>query len=440
MPKPRFPRRARRFSSGFAAAMATCLLILLSACRSAAGSDELRLDDLAQLVVEEEMRIGSRDDPDYGFSRVGAVDVDRDGVLYLFEAQDMQVRAYDPSGRLIHRFGRRGGGPGEFEGFVRMGLVGDTVWTYDGQPRRITLFSRDGTLLSTGTAQPVSIPFPGGRIGSVLPVSMRPDGLFISDLMRISYGGEDPPGVKLSESTPVPRVVFDVTGVVVDTVGWDASPPPRMVPPPDFQGRFEVAQLGTTRFTVPQPSTGLADWHPLHDGRIIFEQPVPTQPEASLIVTRLELDGDTVYSRVIHYDASPFTSEVLDSLAAQSARYPGGMNVIRNGLAPSEQPFADPLAVRAIREKMNFPEYRTPIQYSWLGNDDGMWLRRDQDGAESRWVLLAADGLPRGELSLHSNARVVWASGDTFWAVVPDELDVPWLVRYRIRADDSRGA
>jgi hypothetical protein len=43
-------------------------------------------------VIEEEMRLGSVDDPEVGFSRIGRVDVDRDGQIYMFEDLDRDPR------------------------------------------------------------------------------------------------------------------------------------------------------------------------------------------------------------------------------------------------------------------------------------------------------------------------------------------------------------
>jgi hypothetical protein len=48
-------------------------------------------------------------------------------------------------------------------------------------------------------------------------------------------------------------------------------------------------------------------------------------------------------------------------------------------------------------------------------------------------VVLDPEGFPRAAIELPSQVRPLWASGETLWAVVPDELEVPWVVRYRMR-------
>jgi hypothetical protein len=96
---------------------------LLPACDQASTGGALDLEALPTLMAEADMRIGSVDDPEAGFSRVAGVDVDGDGQIYVFEAADMQIRVYGPDGRLLRRIGRRGEGPGEFQRVARFGVV-----------------------------------------------------------------------------------------------------------------------------------------------------------------------------------------------------------------------------------------------------------------------------------------------------------------------------
>jgi hypothetical protein len=91
---------------------------------------------------------------------------------------------------------------------------------------------------------------------------------------------------------------------------------------------------------------------------------------------------------------------------------------------------------RAMRAEMSYPPFRLPIQYFQVAKDESLWLLRDSgETPVAHWVLLDREGLPRGALQLPHEVRVLWMEGDTFWAVVPDELEVPWIVRYRIRPE-----
>jgi hypothetical protein len=102
------------------------------------------------------------------------------------------------------------------------------------------------------------------------------------------------------------------------------------------------------------------------------------------------------------------------------------------GPSGSQEP--DPAAQRALRAAMTFPEYRLPVQYVERDADGRLWVSRNEPEGSPvrRWALLDEDGLPIGELELPDRARILWSSGDFAWLLVPDEFDVPWLIRYRI--------
>jgi hypothetical protein len=87
----------------------------------------------------------------------------------------------------------------------------------------------------------------------------------------------------------------------------------------------------------------------------------------------------------------------------------------------------------SLRDAMDFPEFKLPLEYPWLAQDESVWLRLSHaNHATARWLILNAEGRPRGQLELPSDLRIVWSRDDTFWAVEPDSLDVPWIVRFQI--------
>jgi hypothetical protein len=245
-----------------------CHILALSLCANACGADYSGrddIDDLPTLRAAEEQRIGSVDDPDVGFSRIAGVKVDRDGNLFVLEALDHQIRVYTAGGDLVRRLGRRGSGPGEFDSPPLYGVKGDTLWTYDSQSGRITIFDRTGRILATGRTQGVRVAAREG-IGYLTPQSMRSDGSFVSWFTRVAYSRDDPP-LTSRPDTAVPRILFDAVGNVTDTIGWTPTPPPRMVPPLGYgEGRFRRITIGAQPYTVPDPPTDLPLWLALDDG------------------------------------------------------------------------------------------------------------------------------------------------------------------------------
>jgi hypothetical protein len=418
------------------------------ACQRATASRELHIDQLPALNAVEETRMGDVDDPEVGFSRISQVDIDRDANVYVGEGLDRQIRVYDERGQLLRRIGGRGSGPGEFEGMPRFGVVGDTLWAYDQTARRITLFGRDGTLLGTARAPGVTVSL-WSNFGTIMPWSMRPDGRFIGWLSRVGSSRNDPPiTTQPTDTMPIPRLLFDAaTGTVVDTIGWDPSPPPRLARPPgEDKGRFQSITIGSQRYTVPDPPSTLPLWNPLDDGRIVIEQRVATNAaEGTFVVTRYGYARDdgaarppmsqTVYTVTFHYAPAAYTETQLDSIAAHSSRRDG---VFVNG-EPVRVPESEAEVARnQLRAAMKFPPYRQPVSHAWIDQDERVWIHRDDgETPTSRWIILGRDGDVLGQLVLPATLRLHWSRGNELWGALPDELDVPWLVRYRL--DLGRG-
>jgi hypothetical protein len=102
------PNHARSIAGLSAAA----LTILGAACVD--GDPGLDSDEVPLWTLEQELRIGSVDDPDYVFTYVDALEVGRDGIIYSLHGRDAVVRRWTPDGRPADTLGRRGEGAGEF--------------------------------------------------------------------------------------------------------------------------------------------------------------------------------------------------------------------------------------------------------------------------------------------------------------------------------------
>jgi hypothetical protein len=400
-------------------------------CAEATGSTDPDADAAPQLTMVEEMRVGSRDDPDTGFAAIGGVDIDRDGNIYAFESQQVEIRVYDPRGRLLRTIGRRGSGPGEFERSAVFGVAGDTVWAYESGRRMLTLFDRQGTVLATNRTEGVAVQLQSpGSVGYVLPRFMRDDGRMVGYMWMFTGGrtsGEWP--VAETDTVAVPRVLFGADGTVLDTIGWDQ---PRLPRASDPLIRVEV---GSTRYLPPRPPSEDPVTTVLPDGQVIVEMPPPAAADAAhFTVTRLGLTGDTVYQRRLKYRPKPYDDALLDSLVWRSVRTPGGGIPIIDGIPVPRPVRPDSMAAfEKIRSSIDFPEFQRPVQRVMAYDDGGIWLLRDDAGdGLSHWLVLSPEGRSRGQLALPRRTYVLWNRGETAWAVDRDEVDVPWVVRYRI--------
>ncbi|HEX2166207.1 MAG TPA: 6-bladed beta-propeller [Longimicrobiales bacterium] len=117
-------------------------------------------------TVVEELRIGRTEGEGADlFGRIGSLEVDRAGRIWVLEHQSQELRVFDSGGAHIRTIGRKGGGPGEFAQAVHLQQGGDgNIWVMDPQNNRLSVYDTAGTYL---TAHPalggfVMMPWPGG--------------------------------------------------------------------------------------------------------------------------------------------------------------------------------------------------------------------------------------------------------------------------------------
>lgn len=71
-----------------------------------------------------------------------------DGRIVVAIGNPIELRVYDPSGKLINRIGRKGGGPGEFRSAVSIPYAdNDSLVTYNGFYGRFAVFRPDGKVI-----------------------------------------------------------------------------------------------------------------------------------------------------------------------------------------------------------------------------------------------------------------------------------------------------
>jgi hypothetical protein len=384
------------------------------------------IQDLPRLTVTEELRIGSMEDPDYGFSRIGTVDVDVDGRIYVFELQDREIRVYSSDGALLHTIGGPGDGPGEFRTGARFGVEGDTVWAIESLSRRITLFDRRGQVLATTRFQPEGIQwYLKQQRAQLVPGMMLPGGQFSSQVQTLGV----PAGVGFElerDTIVVPRVRFDMSGHVIDTIGTyvDRNKPPEL----------QYINVGRGRYPVPVTPPSLPFSLETREGRIVVETPEATVPaRAEMRIHWHDHRDSIIRTRTYSYRPSRFTGADLDAVAAFYVRQgtqdapPGAETRPRASAADSAA------AHKALRDQMVFPEFKPPFRRTHIGADGALWFQMDDPATTHTWVALDTNGQPLGQFALPVGVTsIVWSKGEHFLAVVRDDLDVPWLVAYRL--------
>lgn len=353
--------------------------------------------------------MGSRDDPDIGFSNIAGVDVDRDGLTYVLERTDREIRVYDREGRRVGTIGGPGQGPGEFERPSLFGVLGDTVWVNDSGLDRLTLFSRGGDLISTHGGTGIQIDLTDAYV-TIGPGRMRSDGLMETRLTSVTLpAGASPPDIV------VPRLLLDLDGTVLDTIGADTM---------SLSDTFSQDRLRFRGITFLPPGAVPDTPYTLDadDGTIRVERPRPASGDPSTFtVTRTRTGGDTVYVIRFRYTPRPYQGAVIDSLVARQARL-------------FEERVDDLEGLRnAMREALDLPAFQAPVTSGLLGRDGSVLLSREDEGVGRTWIVIDSTGSPAGRFELPRTSTIRWVRGHRLWIVERDELDVQWLVRYTLR-------
>ncbi len=66
------------------------------------------------LELEEDLSIGSVDDEEYMFYRIGDIAVDSQNNIYVLDGGNYRIQKFDKDGNYLQTIGRKGQGPGEF--------------------------------------------------------------------------------------------------------------------------------------------------------------------------------------------------------------------------------------------------------------------------------------------------------------------------------------
>jgi hypothetical protein len=386
---------------------AALLLSVAAACAAERDMPAASMHDLPPLNLVEELRVGSLDDPDEGFTTIGDVRVTEGDTVWVSEWSAVEIRVYAPDGRFVRRIGGPGKGPGELAGVQIWGLHGDTVWVVDDV--RATYYRRDGSLISTVPLGRERIPVPP-HVAEIMPVGLGSDGRPVGE-PRAANVSSDPAAPTVEVELPL--VVYGDDGGFADTTGY------RTVRfEADRRRRVNLGRVEIREEVHPQdlPFQGRVGSDVL---RVLREVP-ESADEGVVTVLRIRDGRDTLYRTEIAYTPVPLPASYRSDLI--------------DARTESLREFAPEAALRAaMADLFTFRRFEPPVVAAAFTADGSVWLRPGGEAAEGwRWIVLAPDGALLGEAITPARTRPMWSDGQVLWAVERDDLGVPWLVRYRM--------
>jgi hypothetical protein len=340
------------------------------------------------LELVEDLRIGAIDGhPGEVFENLCDITVGEDGEIFAVDGRARAVRVFSPEGVLLREFGGRGGGPGEFDSAPAWVTLGrDSVVVQD--LYRIHVFSRTGEFLGSTMRSPGA---PGALLGST------PHSWLL--------------GTSSIASSPHSR-----RGTKRDTL--------RIVPVDLTNGSVGVpvveAPSGLLR-DIPGMDGAVAQWN---------------GPQAEAAMRR---DGEiyVVDGSEYRIDVYSPSGQFSKSIRAAVKRIPVRGEDFEAGLAGMRST----LGFNEIKE-LGYPEVR-PVSGRLFVAPSGRLIMNRRDlssipmwGERSpfweTWDLLGSNGRVLGRFTTDQRILPEVLTDERLYAIVRDELDVQYVVRYRI--------
>lgn len=374
----------------------------------------------ARLVAD--LRIGQADGPDeYLFGRVASIAASPDGIIYAFDSHVRALRAYGPDGRFLRSIGREGAGPGEFRApDAGLAVLPDgRVLLRDPGNGRINVYGADGSPLASWrlpggvtTTRPLFTDTAGNAYTRFIFGSDTPATRYRYGLRR--YDGDGNTGRSLA----APVFAFEPATLVASRRFGD--------------------RVGHRTVTVPFTPSAVWTWSPL--GYFVGG-----------VSTRYALDLFLAPDRVLRIERLAWPAvPVRGGERDEAERY---WTAFLRDFEPNWRWNGEPI-----------PDTKPPYQDIFVARDGRLWVQVPREAyqrpnadallreAEGRqfpartWVepvafdVFEPDGRYLGLVTTppgFSTAPTPVFAGDTVIAVELDAMDVPQVVRYRVRRSGS---
>lgn len=370
--------------------------------------------DTANLVAD--LTIGQFDGPDeYMFGRIRSLAVGPDGSIYVFDSHAQALRKYAPDGAYLATFGQEGGGPGEYkrpDGGLAV-LADGRVLLRDPGNARITIYASDGEYLDSW------------RIRGGLNTSRRLD---------VDTAGNAYVFLLINQGAPVTEWQRGLARYGPDGVPGDTLRPPSW----DYEEPRLVASVNDG------------------ENRSMSVSGVPFSPETmwsfsplgymvGALSTRYAIDLYRAPGWVLRIERTNWKPAPV--LAPEREEQEAIMTANMRFTEPGWRWDGPPI-----------PEAKPPFSNLYAGDDGRIWVQLHQEAyqiesdeaeiepesnavPEATWIEpVAFDvfepdgrylGMVRAPKGFSAYPTPVFR-GDTVWAVLTGEFDVPYVVRLKI--------
>jgi hypothetical protein len=328
-------------------------------------------------------------------------------VLYFAETGG-RAASISETGELLYAMGGKGDGPGEFRLPQGIQLIADTLWVLDNiSGMRIEGFHDGRAAKSVRTVMQTDD-------GPLMPFGMNADGTILVEPRRarnirdIAFG--------LTTASALLRATR--AGELLDTV---------VVRPVFTDDYFPVTlPAGSGAAQMPVQHSPLTRAFPDGSAVVVVDRQVASS--AGGAAYRVTVHGiDSIGSRTSEIPYEPITTEPfipiwVDQWRQRLEADGGSQDVIR-------------VYREAMLSRLTAFPFLPPITEVRVG-DEFIWLRRESlpDADSVWWDIVETGMLTRvARVALPKNVMIAFPAEDWIWAMQNDSLDVPELIRFRIR-------
>ena len=360
------------------------------------------------LRLEPEVRIAEVEgDEAYQLARVAVIVEGPAGGIYVWDERLSDLRLFDSAGTFVRKLGRHGQGPGEYVDASGIAAApGGDVVVWDPQSARFTVFTPDGTVRTSWRWQSPLIFAP-----HVLPTDTASN-IYIPILIRATNPSAGPDADRFAYV----RVRPD--GRVVDTLTLPSDDPtPMLRAEGGGVSTGEPLPFADKRAVMTSRWGTVATTHP---GRYAIDIPRPGAPllriERDIPAIPVEDDERRDRAEAITRDMR----EVDPTWRWSGPEIPRTKPHVRGLIFAAD---GRVWVTRSARAERQPPTDTTP-------------------GAPDQWIepttydVFEPDGRLLGEVTMPKRTKLHLALGDRIWTVQRDSLDVPSIVRFRLRRDD----
>jgi hypothetical protein len=354
--------------------------------------------------LTEVLRIGTvSGDPDYMFGNISSFVVLSDGTVVVADRLGQHLKFFTSNGAYIRTVGRAGSGPKEFgRGIGVMKALGDTLVVIDGRNMQAHWLASDGTWLGSWRTAPEGgwvlrgwDDAQTGRIVTRMSPLRTPDSPVVDSLDVV--------------------LIRDVRGAVLDTLA-------------------RVPTRQTFRFSGDAPEWHF--WAPYPDVDLTWRGGLVTGHSDSYRLKWFDENGDLERIVSLPRERQPITDRDRSLF----------MEKIDKMLREWDLP---PAEIAQYKSAVHFEDYYPAWRRFICGVDGTLWIQRprpvsalseqeledmgrNRPPATSKWDVFDREGRYLGVMHMPTGEMAFMFAGDRIYGVWEDEMDVQYIVAWRI--------